>query len=297
MALDARWVDVTKLFQDGSPRGRIRELDRSNAYSEEQMNDYEERAMRILNIRNSDLPVQQVSGADKTTDVVVEIFNEVNSGGRTLSNGDLALARIGAHWPEVRDVMQEKLTKWEGVGFAANRDWLLRCVTAVAAGSSDYALLRNKSVEEIQNALEAIEPAIDRLLEATRTYLGMDTDKVHNSKQAFPIMVKYLVDNGGDFPNDVAKARLLHWYINCSIWGRFSGTNETIINRDLTALASDDALTALQSNLRQDVGERTVEADNFKLQPYQHALLPVAAHHVQSLGCEGLGYWQSIARP
>ena len=280
MALDTRWVDVTALFKDGGVGSKIRELDRSNAYTDKQLNDYQERALKIVNIRNSDLPVQQVTGEDKTTDVVVEIFNQVNSGGRKLSNGDLALARIGAQWPEARDEMQDRLSKWEGMGFKADRDWLLRCVTAVVADSSDYGELKDKPVAEIQRILGDIEPVIDRLLEAARTYLGMDTDKVHNSKQAFPVMVKYLVDNGGDFPNDVAKAKLLHWYVNCSIWGRFSGTTATIINRDLGALKSADAIAALQYNLRQDVGDRVVEPDHFNFNRVNTRLYPLL--HIMS---------------
>ena len=47
----------------------------------------------------------------------------------------------------------------------------------------------------------------------------MDTTKVHNSKQAFPVMVKYLANCGGDFPGDTEKAQLLHWYVSSSIWG------------------------------------------------------------------------------
>ena len=172
MALDTRWVDVTALFSAGGVRGKIRELDRSNAYTEAQLNNYEERALRIVNIRNSDLPVQLVTGEDKTTDVVVEIFNEVNSGGRKLSDGDLALARIGGQWPEVRDEMQQRLSKWAASGLSADRDWLLRCITAVAADSSDYGQLKEKPIVEIQQALKDTEPTVDRLLEATRTYLG-----------------------------------------------------------------------------------------------------------------------------
>ena len=41
-------------------------------------------------------------GADKTIDVVVDIFNRVNSGGTKLSKGDLALAKICADGPRAR---------------------------------------------------------------------------------------------------------------------------------------------------------------------------------------------------
>ena len=280
MALDARWVDVTALFSAGGVRGKIRELDRSNAYSEGQLNSYEERALRIVNIRNADLPVQLVTGEDKTTDVVVEIFNEVNSGGRKLSDGDLALARIGGQWPEVRGEMQQRLSKWAASGLSADRDWLLRCITAVVADSSDYAQLRCKPIVEIQQALKDTEPSIDRLLEATRTYLGMDTTKVHNSKQAFPAMVKYLANCGGDFPGDTEKAQLLHWYVSSSIWGHFSGPTETIINQDLAALKSGNPIAALQENLRQDLGDRKVEPKNFNFNRTNTRIYPLL--HIMS---------------
>ena len=53
-----------------------------------------------------DLHVEEVTGADKSLDVVVNIFNRVNSGGTKLSKGDLALAKICAEWPAGRDAIR-----------------------------------------------------------------------------------------------------------------------------------------------------------------------------------------------
>lgn len=283
MALDNRWMAVTELFEKGPSRAKIADLRSSSAYTEDQLEIYTERAHRILNVRNTDFPVQLVTGEDKTTDVVVEIFNEVNSGGRKLSKGDLALARIGGHWPEVREEMQRRLSKWRQAGFTADRDWLLRCVTALVADASEYEHLRNKPIVEIQQALEQSEPVIDCLLEATRTHLGMDTDKVHKSKQAFPVMVKYLANSGGDFPNDAAKAQLLHWYISASIWGRFSGPTETIINQDLAALRTDNPIEALRQNLIRERGNRTVGPENFNFNRTSARFYPLM--HIMSRVC------------
>lgn len=263
MALDNRWLNVSELFAQGGVRGKIRELDNSGVYSNEQLDNYEERALKILNIRGADLPVQLVTGEDKSTDVVVEIFNQVNSGGRRLSKGDLALARIGGKWPEIREEMQRRLDEWRKVDFVADRDWLLRCITALVTDASEFANLDDKIVAEIGQALEDAEKAVGRLLVATRAHLGMDTTKVHNSKQAFPAMVKYLVNNGGDFPDDTAKAQLLHWYISASIWGRFSGPTETVINQDLAALRTSDPIGTLRQNLLQSQGDRKVGPENF----------------------------------
>src|SRR5580693_9785763 len=67
---------------------------------------------RLLGITDVDLHVEEVTGADKSLDVVVDIFNRVNSGGTKLSKGDLALAKICADWPEARGLMKEALRKW-----------------------------------------------------------------------------------------------------------------------------------------------------------------------------------------
>ena len=76
-------------------------------------------------------------------------------------------------------------------------------------------------------------------------------------------MVKYLAHNGGDFPDDSAEAQLLHWYVSASIWGRFSGPTETIINQELAALRTDDPIEALRQNLIRERGDRTVGQQNF----------------------------------
>ena len=263
MALDSRWVSVTELFEPRAISRKMRELENSGAYTDDQLEDYRDRAQKIVNIPRIAIPDETLTAKEIDTDAAVEIFNEVNSGGKKLTKGDLALARIGAQWPEIREEMRQRLEKWEASRFKADRDWLLRCITAIVANNSQYEELKGKSISEIQQALELAEPAIDRLLEATQTYLGMDDNKVHKSKQAFPPMVKYLVNNNGDFPDDAAKARLLHWYISASIWGRFSGPVETAINRDLTALRSDDPIAALRQNLIREQGDRRISHENF----------------------------------
>ena len=160
---------------------------------------------------------------------MVDIFNQVNSGGTKLSKGDLALARIGAQLASsARTEMQQRLNKWESVGFGpngANLDWLLRCMNAVVNQNSEFERLvpEKNGIEGIQDALHQTERAIDYLLEVMRTHLHMDTDRVYNSKSAFPVMVKYVVDLGGRWPEQATVARLLHWYVSVAIWGRYAG--------------------------------------------------------------------------
>ena len=168
-------------------------------------------------------------------------------------------------WSDAREEMRRRLQKWQSVGLAADHDTLLRCISAVLDNSYNHENLPKKTISEIQGALSLTATAINILLNTTETYLGMEPDKVYNTKQALPILVKYLVNNDNCFPDDTIKAQMLHWYVFSSTWGHFSGATPNLIDRDLLALKSDNPIDALNENLRQRVGERKVEAENFNV--------------------------------
>ena len=258
------WVSVTQLFDTGNDW--LSPLTNNSTFSEK-LATYLQRVSKIQQIRDKDLHIEPVTGEDKTTDIVVDIFNRVNSGGTKLSKGDLTLARIGAHWPEARTEMQQRLTKWKGSNFSANLDWLLRCMNVILTGGSEFERIGDKHIgeESVKHSLQRTEIAVDHLLEAMRSHLHMDIDRVYTSKAAFPVMVKYLDNNGGRFTDQAAMARLLHWYVSVAIWGRFSGPTETVVNQDLAALNDSDPVVALLRNLRISQGERSVTHENFDL--------------------------------
>ena len=256
------WVNVTDLFVNES--GWMNQLVGNPEYGKD-LSVHLQRGLAVTNIRNTDLHIESITGDDKTTDIVVSIFNRINSGGTKLSKGDLALARIGAHWSEARGEMQQRLKKWTDAGFGGSLDWLLRCMTAVATNSSEYETLENVDVGDIRRCLDQTENAVDQLLEAMRTHLFMDIDRVFNSKQAFPVMVKFLVNCGGQFPDQTTMAKLLHWYLSVAIWGRFSGPVETVMNEDLAGLQTADPIDQLQRNLRRSQGDRVISSDNFNM--------------------------------
>ena len=107
---DPLWIDVTQLMQKGND-GLGEFVTRLSAQPDlvAKVGEYVGRLSRLLGITDIDLHIEEVTGADKSLDVVVHIFNRVNSGGTKLSKGDLALAKICAEWPEGRDTMKAKL--------------------------------------------------------------------------------------------------------------------------------------------------------------------------------------------
>lgn len=77
MKHDPLWIDITRLMQKG-PGPLIPALSHHLEYPDK-LNLYLNRLSAITNIREIDLHVEEITGQDKTIDVVVEIFNKLTS--------------------------------------------------------------------------------------------------------------------------------------------------------------------------------------------------------------------------
>ena len=261
---DPLWVDVTRLMQEGPPGlGRIGAEFTANPEYAERVGDYIARLGRLLGITDIDLHIEEVTGPDKTLDVVVDIFNRVNSGGTKLSKGDLALAKICAEWPEARDTMKAKLSQWKAAGYEFTLDWLLRSVNTVLTGEAKFSFLHDKSAHDIQCGLERATTHLDTCLNMIAGRLGLDHNRVLFGRYALPIMVRYLDRRHGGL-GERDRDKLLFWFVQAGMWGRFSGSTETFIDRDLAVLEhSADSLDALLKESRLWSGDLLVEPEHF----------------------------------
>ena len=248
MREDPKWVDVSEIMQRGVT-GLVEYINASGL-----MQDGSDpgqiflNATRLLGINEIELNVEEVTGDDKTIEVVVDIFNRVNSGGTKLSKGDLALAKICAEWPETRITMKEMLKGWEDEGYDFNLDWLLRCVNAVVKGEANFRFLHDVTQQEIEDGLRRAKAAIDTCLNMISGRLGLDHNRVLFGKNAFPIMVRYIDQNERRL-SSTDWDKLMFWYVQAGMWGRFSGSTESQIDQDLATL--DRSMNNLDELLKQ----------------------------------------------
>ena len=206
---------------------------------------------------------KRVTGADKTLDVVVDIFNQVNSGGTKLSKGDLALAKICAEWPEARNAMKAKLKEWTKADYQFNLDWLLRSVNTALTGEAKFQFLHEKSAEEIQDGLNRATKHVDTCLNLIGGRLGLDHDQVFFGRFGVPVMVRYLDRRHGPM-DEKERDKLLFWFAQAAMWGRFSGSTESFIDQDLAALEGEDGgLDKLVEQLRLWHGGLRAEPGHF----------------------------------
>lgn len=228
-----------------------------------------EMANRIAHLRGIlevEFHVEEVTGDHMNIDVVVEIFNRVNSGGTKLSKGDLALARICAAWPDARGEMRARLKGWSDSGFSFSLDWLLRNVNTIVTNRAEFSYLADVDTEEFRRGLGRAERAVNEALNLVSGRLGLDHLRVLGGYAAFPLMVKYLDDRNCKLSGQAERDKLLYWYVSSFLRGRYAGSTETVLNADLAALqgGEGDPLDRLITLLRQSRGNLRVTPDDFR---------------------------------
>ncbi|MBQ9313688.1 MAG: DUF262 domain-containing protein [Clostridia bacterium] len=254
---DPNWIDVTNVLthnastfieQSGNPGYYIKYLTKlNNLYN---------------NITQKELPIEEVVGEDKSLDVVVEIFNNLNSGGTKLSKGDLALAKICAQWPDARREMRNILERLRNAGYDFKLEWLLRCITVYLTNKAYFSELEQVKIEDFKNALKDVEKKIDEILNQIGSRLGLDNTRVLGSKFAIPLMIGYMKKVNHKL-SDSEWNKLLYWYIHTFLWGRYAGATESTLAQDLAIVNNGDGIDGLINQLRLNRGDLTIKPEDF----------------------------------
>ncbi|QJY49840.1 GmrSD restriction endonuclease domain-containing protein [Pseudonocardia broussonetiae] len=260
---DPRWIDVTALFVDG-PTAVAKDL-HAHPDTAARFFEYLDRLQTLRNVVDREFYVDAITGADKTVDVVVDIFNRVNSGGTKLSKGDLALARICSEWADARPMMRNNVERW-----AADRnvrftpDWLLRNVNAVATGRGSFSALEDVSAGDFQDALYKTLHNVDHLLDLFSSRLGLDHDRVLFGRAGIPVLTRLLHSRGGRFADQAEADRALCWFVHAAVRGRYAASGETTLNRDLETV-DRDGIDGVITNLRRiRKGRLTIDPQDFE---------------------------------
>jgi hypothetical protein len=144
--------------------------------------------------------------------------------------------------------MKSKLKAWAQADFNFNLDWLLRSLNTVLTGEAKFSHLDNKTAEDIQDGLKRSTKAIDTSLNLIGGRLGLDHEQVLFGRFAVPVMVRFLDQSKGQL-DEKQRDKLLFWFAQAGMWGRYSGNTESTIDEDLAALESggiDGLLTKLR---------------------------------------------------
>lgn len=200
--------------------------------------------------------------AEEDIQSAVEIFNLVNSKGTRLSASDLALAHICASWPEARQSFREAKEELGVHHFDFGLEVYTRIAATVATGSGTYDSLYGTPIEEVKAAWAIGKRSLEYLINVLRGDAYIDQSRHLKTPFALYPLIVHLARRGGSFENDHEKRDFLHWMYAALMWGRYSGSSETRLNTDLTALSENDPPARLRENLIKERGRIRVQADD-----------------------------------
>lgn len=254
------WVGVNELMREGIGPA----FARLQGHPDLETADVVNRLNAVVRIKDMDLHVEEIAGEDKTVEVVVDIFNKVNSGGSKLSKGDLALAKVCSTWPDARGEIRARMDKWHREGYELRKDLVLRCVNALVTGEAQFHALERQPVEAIQKGLVRTERHVDSLLNLIASRLGLDHDRVLGSRYSLPLMVRLLEMHGGSLSGR-DRDKLLYWYVHTFLWGHYGSATESTINRDLAQIEDrEGAIDRLIDELRNQRGDLQLRPEDFE---------------------------------
>jgi hypothetical protein len=93
-------------------------------------------------------------------------------------------------------------------------------------------------------------------------------------RYGIPALVKLVVDQGGTVIGAQQQSNLLFWYVHQAAWGRYSGSTESMLDRDLAAI-EDEGIEGLIRELESWRGSLTVRPEDFNTQTVGSRFYPV----------------------
>lgn len=75
-------------------------------------------------------------------------------------------------------------------------------------------------------------------------------------------MIGYLNKENREL-NDAEWNKLLYWYIHTFLWGRYAGSTESVLARDLNVVNNGEGIDGLINQLRQDRADLTIKPEDF----------------------------------
>lgn len=265
MANNPEWINVSNFLKNGGVNNFISNL----ANLEEDKKLYFLNKITILNkldsIKDYGYYIKEITLSD--IEKVVEIFNLVNKTGTTLNESDLALAIITSNWPNVKDKYREAIAKYKAHNYNFSFNFFTRCINILTTGrgkfTSDIADVTEDEFEVAWGKLNKILPHIINIL---RDNAYIDSSDNYNSLYVLYVLVYYLSKNNLTFDNTEEANKAIYWLFTALLWGRFSGSSESFLEKDMNVIKETNSIDGLINEMH------LYRGNNLSLRPDDLAL-------------------------
>ncbi|MCS4142158.1 GmrSD restriction endonuclease domain-containing protein [Salinibacter ruber] len=274
MQNNPRWVSVVDCLQDGDvdPQAITKEVAETEGVDQFELYGLlNDNYNALRGVQEIDLPIMHVE-EDATLNHALTVFERVNKNGTPLSEADIALAHMCSKWPDTRWVFKEKLAEMEGQGFEFGLTFLIRGMNAVVNGRAEYHVLHGTPEQELIAGWNSLETLLEYLINFLRDRAYVySTDDLNTTNVLIP-MLGYLAQNKEAFQDERAREGLLYWMYAALYQRRYSGSVDTMLEKDLGALEDRQPIESLIAQLREDEGSPEVNPSHLDTRGVSHPL-------------------------
>ncbi len=273
------WVSVKDVLNNGAVRvwrELKSSLSQAGSTDDEKFDEYLERLSRLEKIKEYRYPVMIIHTDDY--EEITESFIRVNFKGTRLKEAEMAMARLAFRWSgALTQEFQNALDNYEQANFDFEPRFLMRCFVAVGTSQSRFRHLSElwkKPQGELEEIWRKTRRGVDYTINFLKNNAGIESSEWIPSLNALVPLVAYLSKKQGPL-SEREERLLLFWFLNATIHGRFAGSAETKLDRDLKALEERDSMDSLIKNLKAEVPSFEVTSDMIEGTYQRHSYLPL----------------------
>ncbi len=243
---DVRWIPVQILLRGEFKAAEKRAL--RTTYQDIDEDELDDRINRVGKIRDYKYRVEILQ--HMAYEEVTEIFVRVNSRGKNLTRGDLALATLTAKYPGFYDKIKARADKNADLGYPQlGISTMTRALALYGSSGGSLGGIASASNEEIDAGWDVVVRGTEHLLNLLRHNLDMGTDTLLPSINALVPLIGFLGTRDAKTPMTQQDANaLIYWLLVASLTSRYTGAIDTLFAQDKKAIA-DRGLRGLYENL------------------------------------------------
>ena len=264
---DPLWVDVADVigFDDGPTRAFADVQRRLNlGMGDPKATAYSHTLRRLSQVRKHAFHGEVL--VTENYDEVSETIERVNPHGGSRHGTELAVARLSFPWPRpLTDAFQAALEDLERRHFALNAPFLMRALTGVAqrhVSLAEMDWVASVPEHELASLWHRTDQGLKRTCEFLAQVAGFDSSgMIPHVAVLFPMIA--LFAKNVDLSSR-EQGLLHHWFVRSLALGRYARAAESLVQRDLYALSTDQPVEGLVHVMDAHVKEEPVTAERFE---------------------------------
>lgn len=248
MSNSREWINVSEFFQNGGVNNFITKM---QDFEEEERSYFSKKLVilnQLGNIKDYGYYIKEITITD--LEKVVEIFNLVNKTGTTLNESDLSLAIITTNWPEVKERFRQSAEEYKKFNYDFSFRFFTRCINILTTKRGKYTSdITEVTKEEFEIAWKKLNKILPHILNILRDRAYIDSSDSFSSFYVLYVLIFYLSENELKFKSTEEADKAIFWLFMALLWGRFSGSSESYLEKDINILKENLSIDALIKEL------------------------------------------------